>query len=302
MVLGGDRVDGVAPALLGQRAPGAGRAAHEAAAALERAREPLARRAPRRRRARRPARGRRAPRAARGTTTSRPRCRSRRTAPRAASRTRRTAPAAASRNSWPILPGSSSVPGCSARPCSARQRAQRGARHVRPLRQHLQRADQRVAPEQRMEAPRVTRLHRRRRGVRPPLVGEQLVEPGNAHEPSSTHGALARRQLAARRRRARRRAPGRCRPAPGPRGPRPTPAPSPRFTATAVAGAPPPRPRALRRRQRLVAALAQVRARAPQRDQVAHEVQDRARGRRAGPRRCARRGRRTAATAAHRPG
>ena len=109
------------------------------------------------------------------------RCRSRRTGPRAASPTPRSTSGGASRNSWPILPGSSSVPGCSSRPCSARQRAQRRARDVRALGQHLQRADQRVAPEQRVEAARVARLDRRRRGVRPALLGEQLVEPGDAH-------------------------------------------------------------------------------------------------------------------------
>ena len=107
------------------------RAAHEAAAALERAREPLARRAPRVLELVRRARGRPSPPAARGTTRSRRTCRSRRTGPRAASPTRRTARAAASRNSWPILPGSSSVPGMLLAPLQPR-RARAASRAPRP--------------------------------------------------------------------------------------------------------------------------------------------------------------------------
>src|SRR5215210_4340509 len=68
----------------------------------------------------------------------------------------------------------------------ARERTQRRAGDVRTRWEHLQRGDQRVTPEQRMEAPRVALLHRRRRGVGPTLLGEQLVEPGNAHESSTT--------------------------------------------------------------------------------------------------------------------
>src|SRR5213078_1022918 len=56
------------------------------------------------------------------------------------------------------------------------ERAQRRAGDVRPLRQHLQRGDQRVAPEQGVEAPRVALLDRRGGRVRPPLLGEDLVE------------------------------------------------------------------------------------------------------------------------------
>ena len=52
-----------------------------------------------------------------------------------------------------------------------RQRAQRRVRNVRTRRQHLQRGDQRVASEQRVEPARIVSRDRQRRCVRPTFVG-----------------------------------------------------------------------------------------------------------------------------------
>src|SRR5204863_9105206 len=59
------------------------------------------------------------------------------------------------------------------------QRAQRRARYIRPLRQELQGGDQRVAPEQRVEAPRVVSVHRLRGRVRPALRREDSLQIGD---------------------------------------------------------------------------------------------------------------------------
>ena len=173
----------------GVRPPGvlARAVADEPAAGHERPLEP--RRRPRATPARAPpsAPRRRASRAARGTTgSSRP---SRSSAARRrgpASRARCARRGASGRYSWRILPGSSSVSGSSRSPLQRRERAQRRARDVGPRGQHLQRGDQRVAPEQRVVAARVALRHRRRRGVDPALGRQQRVEALDAHACSTT--------------------------------------------------------------------------------------------------------------------
>ncbi len=63
--------------------------------------------------------------------------------------------------------------------------AQGRPRHVRPHGQKLQRGDQRVAPEQGVEAARIARLDRRRAGVGPALGRQYLVEPADLrHDPT----------------------------------------------------------------------------------------------------------------------
>ena len=268
----GDRVDRVAPALLGERAPGAAaqRTKPPPRSSAPSSHAPAARHAPQLVRERAIA--------GRGEQHEEPRGRVRGAVvgERALGRPARLHEPLGrpSRNSWPILPGSSSVPGCSSRPCQARERAQRRARHVGALREHLQRADQRVTPEQRVEAAWVARLDRRRRGVRPALLREQLVEPGRSRAARRRRPRPARAQRAinglavARAVRADEHAA---------REPTDLDRASPQVHGDRGPGAAPPRPRAGRRRQRLVAPAAQVLALAPQRDQVAHEVQDRAR-------------------------
>ena len=66
------------------------------------------------------------------------------------------------------------------RALQARERAERGARHVRALGQDLQRRDEGVAAEERVEAPRVVRVGRRCRRVRPAVGREDVVEAGDA--------------------------------------------------------------------------------------------------------------------------
>ena len=113
-------------------------------------------RAPGAARARRPARRRRSSPARAGTTTSRRPSRSsaaRRRAPepQVAPGARRQIPG---RTSWTILPGSSSHVTSSRVPWMRGERAQRRGGDVGARGQHLQRRDQRVAPEERVEAAR----------------------------------------------------------------------------------------------------------------------------------------------------
>ena len=176
------RVERVAPALLRQRRPRARPVADEAAAAVERPRP--ASRPPSALGSSKPAdrdREHDEPRRRVGGAVVGERAR------RPATRHRGTAAARASRNSCPILPGSSSVPGCERRPCRAASARSVAARHLGPRRQQLERRDQRVAPEQRVEAPGVALLDRRRRRVQEALVREQVIDRHRARTPC--HGA-----------------------------------------------------------------------------------------------------------------
>ena len=59
------------------------------------------------------------------------------------------------------------------------QRAQRGGRHVGARGQHGQRRDERVAPEQAVVAPRIALALRRAGGIRPAVGGQDLGEAGH---------------------------------------------------------------------------------------------------------------------------
>ena len=298
----GWRIDRVAPALLRVAPPLAGRVPHEAAARVERARQPLPRRPPRRLEL-----GRERGVTGRGQHDEEPRRGVGRAvvgerARRPASPPPRAAPGASSRNSWPILPGASSVPGVVAPPLPGGEGAQRGGRDVRPRGQHLQRGDQRVAAEQRVEAPGIAWLDRRRRRVRPALVREQPRRHRGEWHGADGSDSIERDDGTGPRRQRRAavdplavpRAIGRHEHAPGQLLDLHRRVGEVERDGDALAA--PPRPRALGRGQRRVGAVAQVRALAPQRDQVAHEVERRARVRALGVHVAPRRRRRSAAS------
>ena len=185
--VGGGRVGGVAPALLAERRPLPRAAAHQAAAAIERALEP---RGGLRRRDAEPRRHDQVPRGRVGGAV---------VVERAV-----VGPAdlqeplgGAVAELVADLAGLLERAGVLARALPRRQPRERRASDLGPRGQQLQRGDQRVAPEQRVEAPGVALLDRRGRRVRPALVGQQRVDLSHRARPPST--VPARRRTARRR-------------------------------------------------------------------------------------------------------
>ena len=70
-----------------------------------------------------------------------------------------------------------------------RERPQGGPRHVGPHLQQLERGDQRIPPEQRVEATGVSGVHRQRARIAPPIWCEQAVEIPDRLDRLALYGA-----------------------------------------------------------------------------------------------------------------